>query len=114
MRVLRARLAPGMILETGAMDRDGRMLIGADTVLTERMLEVLDNSQIPILYVTDESWEAHKTGPELPPLDEAKVRALTRRFEHTDLTVPFARAVFEECMSIAREKTAQAEEDVGV
>ncbi|MDP6980029.1 MAG: hypothetical protein QF570_15735 [Myxococcota bacterium] len=108
--MLRTKLAPGMILEVGAVDRDGRMLIGPETVLTDRLIKVIDNAQIPILYVTDESWETHKTCPELPPLPEAQEENLRDRFMHVDLDGPFARAVYDECMNMAREDAVSAAE----
>ncbi len=113
MRVLRAKLAQGMILEAGAVDRDGRMLIGPETTLTDRLIQVIDNAQIPILYVTDESWETHKTCPELPPLPEAEEQRLHDRFTHVDLEGPFARAVFDECMNLAREDAASEARPAG-
>ncbi len=111
MRVLRAKLAPGMILEAGAVDRDGRMLIGPDTALTDRLIAVIDNAQIPIVYVTDDSWEANKTCAEPPPLTPEQEAELEDHFMHVDLDGPLARAVYEECVNLAREDAAASEAD---
>ncbi len=103
MRVLRSNVAPGMVLETGAMDRSGRMLIGAKTVLTGRLLDILDTAKIPLVYVTDISYEAHKTSPDLLPLSRKQEREINSRFRHVDLEGSFARALFDECLNHARE-----------
>lgn len=108
MRVLRTNLIPGMILEGGAMDRLGRKLIGADTELTEHLLEVLQTARIPIVYVTDTSYDEHRCHPDLPPISRAQKREITGRFRHVDLDGPFARAVFDECLSHARECNAES------
>lgn len=113
MRVLRAKLAPGMVLEAGAMDRDGRMLIAEGTALSGRMIDLLEIAKIPILYVTDESWRACKTCPDVPPLSEAAQRRLAERFRHVDLEGSFARAVFDECSYIARENASRTGKATG-
>ncbi len=110
MRVLRTNLTPGMILEGGAMDRLGRMLIGADTKLTERLLEVLETARIPIVYVTDASYDQHKSCPDLPPISREQKREITGRFRHVDLEGLFARVVFDECLNHARECDAEGAE----
>jgi len=106
-----------MILETGAVDRDGRMLIGPGCELTRRLIRVIEITQIPILYVTDESWEANKTCPEPLPLSEAQEEAMRDHFLHVDLEGSFARAVFDECTNMLREETTstggEAEEKDG-
>lgn len=106
MRVLRTNLSPGMILDSDAMDRQGRMLISANTELTDRLLEVLETTLIPILHVTDDSFEEHNCAPELPPLTREQEREITGRFRHVNLDDDFARAVFEECLNHARECSA--------
>lgn len=111
MRVLRSNLSAGMILEEGAMDRDGRMLVGAETVLTDRMLDVLETARIPIVYVTDASYEECKTCPDLPELSKEQEKELRDRFRHVDLEGEFARAVFDETLNHAREALATTSED---
>ncbi len=59
MRVLRSKLAAGMVLESNAIDHDGRLLIGPNTELTDRLLGVLENARVPIVYVTDQSFAEH-------------------------------------------------------
>lgn len=110
MRVLRTNLTPGMILEAGAMDRIGRKLIGADTELTEHLLEVLQTARIPIVYVTDTSYDEHKSRPDLPPISRAQKREISGRFRHVDLKGSFARVVFDECLNHARECNAESTE----
>ena len=110
MRVLRGKLAPGMILDSGAMDRHGRMLIGANTELTEHLLDVLETTRIPIVYVTDASYEEHKTCPDLSPLSREQERAIDSLFRHVDLEGLFARAVFDECLNHARECDVESTE----
>jgi hypothetical protein len=38
-----------MILERDAVDRAGRLLIAAETALSERLLEVRETAQIPVV-----------------------------------------------------------------
>lgn len=107
MRVLRTNLSPGMILDASAMDRAGRMLISAKTELTDRLLEILETARIPIVYVTDDSFEEHNCAPKLPPLTKEQEREITGRFRHVNLDDDFARAVFDECLNHARKCNAQ-------
>lgn len=109
MRIIRDKLAPGMVLESGAIDRLGRMLIGPGIELTEKLIKVIDNAQMPILYVTDESWEANKTCSEPPALSPEDEERLQEHFMHVDLEGPFARAVYDECHNMARERVAKGE-----
>lgn len=110
MRVLRTNLTPGMTLERDAMDRTGRLLIGAETELTDRLVEVLKTAQIPVVYVTDKSFEEHDCVPDLPPLSREQQRDIDGRFRHVDLHGDFAREVFGECIIHSRERNALAAE----
>lgn len=107
MRVLRTNLSPGMVLDANAIDRSGRMLIGVEAELNEHLLEVLETAQIPVLYVTDDSFKQHNRAPELPPLSREMSREITGRFRHVDLEQGFAREVFNECIHHARERMAE-------
>lgn len=104
MRVLRSKLSPGMVLETVAMDRDGRMLMGAETELNDRLIEVLENARIPIVHITDASFEAHNQFKEPEPLPKKEERRILERFRHVDLQGTFAKSLLEEVLNIARER----------
>ena len=111
MRVLRTKLSPGMILEDGAMDRDGRMLMGSGTVLTDRMIGILETARIPIVYVTDASYEECKTCPDLPELTKEQEKEIRDRFRHVNLDGQLARAVFNETLNNAREALMNPADD---
>ena len=110
MRVLRSKLLPGMVLETEAMDHDGRMLMGADTELNDRLITVLENARIPIAYITDSSFEEFNTYKEAEPLSKKEERQIRDRFRHVDLEGEFAKTLLEEVMHIARERNEAAAE----
>ncbi len=93
------------------MDREGRMLIGADKELTDRLIEILETARIPIVYVTDASYEACKTCPDLPVLTKEQEEEIRDRFRHVNLDGLFAKAVFDETLNHAREALASASEE---
>ncbi len=114
MRVLRSKLSEGMVLDSDAMDRSGRMLMSAGTEITAHLIDVLENARIPIVYVTDPSFEEHSTAKEPEPLSKQEERVIVGRFRHVDCEGTFAKALLEEVVHAARErKDADREEGAG-
>lgn len=107
MRVLRSKLSVGMELESPAVDRDRRMLIGEGAVLTDRLIEVLETAEIPILCVTETPFAAHRTCGDLPTLSKQQEQQIHSRFRHADLEGDFAGAVFGECINHIGESMAE-------
>lgn len=99
-----------MELESPAIDRDRRMLIGEGAVLTDRLIEVFETAEIPIFYVTDTSFEAHRTCRDLPTLSNQQEREINSRFLYVNLEGNLAGAVFDECVNHTRECMV---EDIG-
>ncbi len=111
MRVLIRKLTENMVLERDAVDRHGRLLIAAGATLTQRNLETLETSKVPVAYVEEKSYEQFRLHQEPDPLTKPEERSIRNRFRHTDLEGEFARALFEECIQRTREaKTPRAQE----
>jgi hypothetical protein len=86
---------PGMVLAAPVTDRRGRLLIPAETALTERHVEALKMWGIPQIEVDGDS-AVETTPTDLPPEVEARVRAqVDARFGSATDESPFMTALKE-------------------
>ena len=76
MRISAKDLIPGMKLERPVMNKNGLMMIGADTELTEVLIEKIRKMDIQVVYV-------HGASKALPPREEALAQ-LERRFRNVE------------------------------
>jgi hypothetical protein len=97
------QLQVGMALSADVLDRSGRLLLPAQTVLTERHLRALRIWGVPELPVSTgpaEELPAEPVEPKLEPDELASLEAeLKQRFRHTDLGHPFVAELFRQCLA---------------
>lgn len=87
----------GMVLESDVQDRDGRVLLGAGTTLTEKHLKIFKMwgvTEADIRGVAKEDVAARAVS-KLDPQVVAEVQARLRdRFRHADMDHPFNAELF--------------------
>ena len=76
MKISAKDITPGMKLERPVMNKNGLMMIGADTELTEALVEKIQKMDIQVVYV-------HGTSTALPPREEVLAR-FERRFRNVE------------------------------
>ena len=69
MKVSAKNITPGMKLERPVLNKNGLVMLGADTELTEILVKKIQKMDIQVVYV-------HGTSKALPPLDEVLARLL--------------------------------------
>ncbi len=88
---------PGMVLESDAKDRSGRVLLGAGNTLTEKHLKIFKTwgvTEADIKGIEKEEVAARVIS-RLDPLRLKEVEAQTReRFRHSDMNHPFTSELF--------------------
>jgi hypothetical protein len=76
MRISAKNITPGMKLERPVLNKNGLMMLGADTELTGALVKKIQKMDIQVVYV-------HGTSKALPPLDEELAR-LEGRFRNVE------------------------------
>jgi hypothetical protein len=76
MKISAKNIIPGIKLERPVLNKNGLVMLGADTELTEILVKKIQKMDIHVVYV-------HGTSEALPPLDEVLAR-LEGRFRNVE------------------------------
>ena len=104
MRVSRSDVGVGMELAADVFDHSGRLLISTGTRLSERSIHALKVWGIPGVEVKGREAD-EVAAPALAPEEE---RQFSERFDLADLSHPFLRELYVQCLARSTRRGAES------